>query len=117
MSTKHSKRHPGLQEHSVGELYPWSVMSRGTKASWRCIPFNGITGAEGPEFNVKALGFHVAYTGAEAWIRRQSYRRPYVDVMQELSGLTGCPDLADLVDTSEYTDDGPKRLSDSHRLN
>lgn len=43
----HSDAHPGLQRHSVGELYPWIIVGTGIEGNWR-YAYNGETGARHP---------------------------------------------------------------------
>lgn len=69
----HDTQHAGLQQHSVGETYPWTVRQVGNT----CQAFNCITGKAMPaqwEFdqeqdangNTVLVGFEQAYAQAEA---------------------------------------------------
>ncbi len=61
----HSKEHAGLQKHSVGELYPWSIKRIGDRY---VVPFHCITGEEGRKFTIDGDS-RQAYRDAEQWVR------------------------------------------------
>ncbi len=65
MATRHHKNHIGLQEHSVGDIYPWSIVGKGTsgggfapsKTIWQ--PQQLVSGEQGPCFT--------SHAAAEQW--------------------------------------------------
>lgn len=68
---KHSQQHLGLQEHSVGEIYPWTIRGKGNTLQG----FHCITGEEGPRFryydSTAYRQFKEAYQLAELWVEKQ----------------------------------------------
>lgn len=69
---RHHNEHAGLQEHSVGSLYPWSIKRVGDKYQQ---PFHCITGEHGPAFYLTHYPYpeiDSAYRAAERWVERQS---------------------------------------------
>ncbi len=60
----HHTEHRGLQEHSVGPLYPWSVVRIGDRCEQ---PRQLVTGERGPEFP-RDGGDITAYRAARQWI-------------------------------------------------
>lgn len=69
MPAAHSDRHQGLQRHSLGETYPWTVAVKGHGDSYRCVPFNCLTSEEGPSFSIPFFGFEAAHRIAENYGR------------------------------------------------
>lgn len=63
---RHSKQHSGLQDHSVGELYPWSIVQIGDQF---VQARHGITGEQGPEFTMESMDSRHAYKLAEHWVK------------------------------------------------
>lgn len=96
----HSPQHLGLQQHSVGELYPWSIMVRKSPADLGgvVVPVNCLTSYYGPSFAFENWeAFEQAHQQAEQWIRDIPPNPPasYVDAMEELSRL-GYPDTLEV---------------------
>ena len=59
MATRHNNRHVGLQNHSLGEHYPWTISAKGyPDHKWH--PFHCLTGEWGPGF--------ASHSAALAWI-------------------------------------------------
>ena len=97
----HSNEHLGLQQHSVGELYPWTIMIRKdpTKTVGSVVPVNGATGYYGPSFQFDGWGesFYAAHRLAEQWVKDlpPGGGPPVVDrvsAFEELAAL-GYPDF------------------------
>lgn len=93
----HSPVHAGLQQHSIGDIYPWMlIVQSGASGHWLMVK-NGITGEVGPEFYLRwnpELGefdderWANAHRSARQWIvYRESSAGNYVDGMRELSEL------------------------------
>ena len=82
----HHASHPGLQEHSVGEIYPWTI--RGVNNTLQ--GFHCLTGEEGPRFSyvsdhfldvqVPAIRqFNDAHELAELWVEEQRIGLDIID--------------------------------------
>jgi len=110
MATRHHSKHIGLQNHSVGELYPWSVVRIGDRCEQ---PRQLVSGETGPEFPLLDFGDGVsAYQQAEKWIRERIASEQadsgsagkYVDGMRELGELAYSPDgsIVDSVLANHY---------------
>ena len=88
MSTQHNDKHVGLQNHSVGDYYPWSIVRIGDKY-WQ--PRQLVSGEHGPKFSLSVN----AYRDAENWIvyrvRQDSDHGKYVNTQRELSELSYSP--------------------------
>ena len=78
MASNHSNEHPGLQQHSIGEHYPWGIKRIGEKGYQ---PWNLITGEEGPIFFFEASPFKLKFSRsrrryshyqAELWIETRT---------------------------------------------
>lgn len=86
----HSAKHAGLQEHSVGELYPWSIKQVGDKY---CQAFHAVNGEKLAIVPMITLSSSQAYLRCEELIRirlesdKQESAGQYVDVHRELSEL------------------------------
>lgn len=74
MRTGHNERHIGLQDHSIGDLYPWTIRARDNRTRGYTIlePFHCITGKVGPGAVYGRVTSHSeAYRWCEEWIRDQ----------------------------------------------
>ena len=64
------------QNHSIGDLYPWTIRYRDNGKRILIEPFHCLTGEVGPLFAYECggqtSGFKIAYRQAEKWIRNQS---------------------------------------------
>lgn len=67
----HDITHGGLHKHSIGEIYPWSVVQVGDKY---CQARNGITGERSPEFKIpnmvgidSSVSIRHTYRTTERW--------------------------------------------------
>jgi len=68
----------GLAQHSVGELYPWSVVVESELYSGYCVPVHLISGKRGKMFSfvTRSVGDHEiintfdkAHAAAEKWVK------------------------------------------------
>jgi hypothetical protein len=56
----------GLQKHSCGSLYPWTVRAVGRGDDVLYQAFNAVTGELGAMFSTDVLGWDVAHQKAES---------------------------------------------------
>lgn len=108
MATQHHKQHVGLQNHSVGPLYPWSVVRIGDRCEQ---PRQLVSGELGPEFPLGQEFGKSAYVWATDWIRERVSKAEvfdnygeesagkYVDAQRELGELAYSPSES----LTEYT--------------
>ena len=105
--TGHNDEHVGLQDHSIGSDYPWTISAKHGTNGISYYPWHTISGEHGPRFNVDDCQSTSAYKLAELWIRnrkiddsqREPEPEPYViDESDELS-----LDLIDVEPLAEYT--------------
>lgn len=78
----------GLQAHSVGPLYPWSIVWVGGD-NFRCYGVNCVTGERTKERVCdNPSGFSQVYADVEKDIRlRRLWVNDYVSAMQDLADL------------------------------
>ena len=75
---RHSNQYAGLQEHSVGEIYPWTIRGKGNTLQG----FHCLTGEEGPRFRYDSElegSFTAAYRLAELWVEQQRIGLDVID--------------------------------------
>ena len=78
---RHSESHPGLQNHSVGEIYPWTIRGVGDSLQG----FHCVSGEQGPRFYWYSdpigpqLDFSTAYRFAELWVEDQRIGLDIID--------------------------------------
>jgi len=67
----HDSNHSGLQCHSIGSDYPWTISAKHGSTGIRYYPWNTVTGEHGPQFHVNDSQSASAYKLAELWIRQR----------------------------------------------
>ena len=93
----HSTQHHGLQQHSVGEIYPWTVRIIDGPSGLRCQAFHCLTGETGIErYSGKIFSFQECHRLAENDARRELGipETPLVDALPEPKylGIIQCGD-------------------------
>ena len=85
----HHATHSGLQQHSVGEIYPWTVRGKGdTLQGFHCL-----TGEEGPRFQYTPSvegSFSNAHRLAELWIENERIGLDIIDSGRLEDGIRDC---------------------------
>lgn len=82
---QHSDVHPGLQEESIGELYPWSIMGIGHGPDWQAI--NLITGEKGTRFqDIKGTDGMFEITGE---LQQDGYKMAEAEAQKFIQKATG----------------------------
>ena len=77
----HSEAFPGLQNHSVGEIYPWTITRVGDQFEQ---PLHCLTGRKGPEFLLGTTkNGQSAYKQAELWCKQDLGIEPGRDAEPE----------------------------------
>jgi len=69
--TGHNDEHVGLQEHSIGSDYPWTISAKHGTNGISYYPWHTISGEHGPRFHVDDCQSTSAYKLAELWIRNR----------------------------------------------
>ncbi len=82
---RHSKQHSGLQDHSVGELYPWSIVQVGDQF---IQARHGVSGEQSPEFQIRhvvgidrGLSIQHTYRQVELWVQDKLVNQDKLDGM------------------------------------
>ena len=101
----HHTQHAGLQDHSVGSYYPWTVSAKHTYAGIEYYAWNTVSGEQGPQFPAWS-NYHndSGHSLAESWIedrlardqaetaKRNLLERLDSIVEKELSEIIAIPD-------------------------
>jgi len=69
MRNGHNAEHGGLQNHSIGSVYPWTISAKHGSTGIRYYGWNTISGEQGPCFSVDDCQSTSAHKLAELWIQ------------------------------------------------